>query len=360
MALEYAWKPPYIHVDNNTSVLVHNLTGGRADTPVPPRIEDGVIIVTVAAEGEYRLTAVTTQDHISKNVSINDPSNDYVPGGPSGPVDWSDIQAKPNLALISDVTSAVTSARLRSNHTGTQSADTVDESPSKKFVSAAQKTKLINVDENATANSTDAQLRDRSTHTGSQSADSITESAAKRFVTLDEKTKLGTVAENATSNASDASLRDRSTHTGTQAADSIVESSTKRFVSATEKTKLATIAEGATTNSTDSQLRDRTTHTGTQSADTVDESATKKFLTVAERTKLSGVATGATANATDAQLRDRTTHTGTQTIATVTGLQSAIDGKADALNGVTGLWKGTQAQYDAIGTKSDTVVYIVV
>lgn len=46
-------------------------------------------------------------------------------------------------------------------------------------------------------------------------------------------------------------------------------------------------------------------------------------------TKLAGVEEGATANSTDAQLRDRTTHTGTQAISTVTGLQTALDGKTD-------------------------------
>jgi hypothetical protein len=50
--------------------------------------------------------------------------------------------------------------------------------------------------------------------------------------------------------------------------------------------------------------------------------------TTAEQSKLSGIATGATANATDAQLRDRATHTGAQAIATVTGLQTALDSKA--------------------------------
>ncbi len=47
----------------------------------------------------------------------------------------------------------------------------------------------------------------------------------------------------------------------------------------------------------------------------------------AMKTKLDGIAAGATANATDAQLRDRSTHTGTQAISTVTGLQTALDGK---------------------------------
>lgn len=55
------------------------------------------------------------------------------------------------------------------------------------------------------------------------------------------------------------------------------------------------------------------------------------------KTKLDGIAAGATANATDAQLRDRSTHTGTQAIGTVTGLQTALDGKiSTSERGVSG------------------------
>ena len=52
------------------------------------------------------------------------------------------------------------------------------------------------------------------------------------------------------------------------------------------------------------------------------------LMSGADKTKLNGIATNATANATDAQLRDRATHTGSQAISTVTGLQTALDGKA--------------------------------
>ena len=55
------------------------------------------------------------------------------------------------------------------------------------------------------------------------------------------------------------------------------------------------------------------------------ETASAKVMTGAERTKLNNIANNATANSTDAQLRDRSTHTGTQTIATVSGLQTALD-----------------------------------
>ena len=63
------------------------------------------------------------------------------------------------------------------------------------------------------------------------------------------------------------------------------------------------------------------------------------FMSGADKTKLAGIAANATANATDAQLRDRSTHTGTQAISTVSGLQSALDGKQSTIA------SGTTAQY---------------
>lgn len=57
------------------------------------------------------------------------------------------------------------------------------------------------------------------------------------------------------------------------------------------------------------------------------ETSTAKIMTGTERTKLAAIEAAATANATNAELRDRTTHTGAQAIATVTGLQTALDGK---------------------------------
>jgi hypothetical protein len=52
-------------------------------------------------------------------------------------------------------------------------------------------------------------------------------------------------------------------------------------------------------------------------------------MTAADRIKLTGIAAGATANAADSALRDRTTHTGSQAMGTITGLSSALAGKAD-------------------------------
>jgi hypothetical protein len=52
----------------------------------------------------------------------------------------------------------------------------------------AEQSKLAGIASGATANSTDAQLRDRSTHTGTQAATTITEDATHRFATDAEKT----------------------------------------------------------------------------------------------------------------------------------------------------------------------------
>ncbi len=68
------------------------------------------------------------------------------------------------------------------------------------------------------------------------------------------------------------------------------------------------------------------------------------FMSSADKTKLDGISPGATANSTDAQLRDRATHTGTQAISTITGLQTALDGKqatSTLLDNIAALGAGT-------------------
>jgi len=129
------------------------------------------------------------------------------------------------------------------------------------------------------------------------------------------------------------------------------------------------------------------TFTGT--ANDIPDGSTKVIMTSAERSKLSGIATNATANATNSELRDRATHTGEQAIGTITNLQTSLDSLSSrglptggttgqvlaktagtnyatgwvtpvqGLNGVTGIWKGTQAQYTAISSPISTVIYVI-
>lgn len=53
----------------------------------------------------------------------------------------------------------------------------------------------------------------------------------------------------------------------------------------------------------------------------------KGMMAGTDKAKLDNIAAQATKNETDSALRDRSTHTGTQAIATITGLQTALDGK---------------------------------
>ncbi|ALY07217.1 tail repeat-like protein [Vibrio phage vB_VmeM-32] len=99
-----------------------------------------------------------------------------------------------------------------------------------------EKNKLGSIESNATANATDAQLRDRTTHTGTQAISTVTglqtvlndkvdkedgKGLSSNDYTNIDKDKLDGIANNATANATDAQLRDRSTHTGTQAISTV-------------------------------------------------------------------------------------------------------------------------------------------
>lgn len=121
------------------------------------------------------------------------------------------------------------------------------------------------------------------------SADKLVDGSTNKAYTATEKTKLGGVQSGATANASDAQLRDRATHTGTQSADSLTDGTSIKAFLAAERTKLAGVAAGATANSPDATLLARANHTGTQSADTITDGTTNKAYTATEKTKLGAI-----------------------------------------------------------------------
>jgi hypothetical protein len=193
-----------------------------------------------------------------------------------------------------------------------------------------------------------------------------------------DRDKLAGIAVGATANASDAQLRDRTTHTGTQpiatvaglqtALDSKVEKvagkglSTNDYSTA-EATKLGAIAEQATKNATDAQLRDRGTHTGTQAIATIDnlqstldakvdaqegKGLSSNDFTAAEKAKLAGISGGATANSSDATLLNRANHTG------VTPIAGGGTGATGALGARIALGLGTAAVAAILGTVSQS------
>jgi hypothetical protein len=110
---------------------------------------------------------------------------------------------------------------------------------------------------------------------------------------------------------------------------------------------------------------------GKQPLSTVLNNTTASFTT-AQETKLAGIAAGATVNATDAALRDRATHTGAQAASTISDFAAAADARIAASNrvssnttGITGadqitnMVSLTQAEYDAIGTKNASTLYVI-
>ncbi len=243
------------------------------------------------------------------------------------------------------------------------------------ILTPAQVAKLNSVQTGATQNSTDTFLVARENHTGTQPISSVTglqsaldgkvddaelTSVNSAITTLQtnqftsaERTKLSGIQNNATQNQTDTFLLGRANHTGTQPISSVTglqtaldgKANLADGITSAERTKLSGIQTGATLNSTDTQLRDRATHTGTQPISTITNLQTSldgkanvaDGITVAERNKLSGIQTGATVNSSDATLLNRTNHTGTQPISTVSGLQSALDGKQNLNNRLTSI-----------------------
>lgn len=88
-------------------------------------------------------------------------------------------------------------------------------------------------------------------------------------VTANDAADTITISTTATANDTDANLKNRANHTGTQSADTLTDGSTNRLYTSTEKTKLSGIATSATANDTDANLKNRANHTGSQAISTV-------------------------------------------------------------------------------------------
>ena len=160
------------------------------------------------------------------------------------------------------------------------------------------------------------------------------------------------------SHASDGRLKAASVGTG-QIADGCV---TEAKLASDVADKLNASGGGSTTNLSVATASTMVTIASDTGSDAVIPAATTVaagVVSATDKAKLDGIATAATANSTDATLLSRANHTGTQAISTVANLQSTLDGKVTALNGAAGLWFGTQSQYDALGTHSNTTLYVI-
>lgn len=215
------------------------------------------------------------------------------------------------------------------------------------------KSKLDGIEAGATANSTDANLKNRANHTGTQAASTISDlsvvatsgqysdllgkpaeatSGAAGLMSSTDKTKLNGIATNATANDTDANLKSRANHTGTQAATTITGlhavATSGAYGDLSGKPTIPTIPGNATTD-------------------------TAGLMSAGDKSKLDGVSTGATANDTDANLKNRANHTGSQAINTVTDLQTTLDAKLASTGGVaTGLKQSLSALGNISGATS--------
>lgn len=162
--------------------------------------------------------------------------------------------------------------------------------------------------------------------------DNALEALEREEFTTAEKTKLGTVQTGATANSTDAALRDRTTHVGFQPSTSISD-----LPEVVRDLVAAFVVQGANIVVTHDDPGDTLTIQG--SAAGMDAEAVRDaigaiiagsgLVSVIYNDALDTitVATTATANSTDAALRDRSTHTGVQPISSVTDLQTTLDVK---------------------------------
>jgi hypothetical protein len=194
-----------------------------------------------------------------------------------------------------------------------------------------------------------------------KSLDDTIDSATRVAMTPAERTKLGGVAAGATANSTDAQLRDRSTHTGSQTSGTISD-----FTEAVQDAVAALLAQGTgvtlSYNDAGNTLTVSATGSGGLDAEAVRDAIGVALIgtgvisvTVNDAADTITISSTATANSTDAQLRDRSTHTGTQAISTVTNLQTSLDAKAPlASPAFTGTPTGITATHVGLGNVNNT------
>lgn len=216
---------------DGTGVNILGSFSNESELPASGNAGDAYLV-----NGDMYVWSQNSSDWVNVG-SIQGPQGIQGPVGPTGPKgdkgDQGDvINGTTNLGIASRTT---TTMQMTSS---TGSAATIPgvSTTQAGLMPSTDKTKLDGIAEGATANATDAQLRDRSTHTGAQPISSVTGLqdaldakvsvvAGKALSTNDyttaEKNKLAGIAAAATANATNAQLRDRATHTGAQTISTI-------------------------------------------------------------------------------------------------------------------------------------------
>ena len=195
-------------------------------------------------------------------------------------------------------------------------------------MSAADKSKLDGIAAGATANASNAALRDRSTHTGEQPASTISDLAANTRMQVQSMLVAG----------SNVSL------TSTGFGDSL-QITVDVATGGPGSTNLGTTAGSASVTISSS--------TGTSADIDAATPSLAGVMSAADKSKLDGIAAGATVNASNAALRDRSTHTGLQPSATIADFAAAVRAEVEAM-----LLSGANITLTASGTGSGRQVTV--
>ena len=153
--------------------------------------------------------------------------------------------------------------------------------------------------------------------------------------------KLAGIAEGATANATDAHLKNRVNHTGSQIASTISDLDAEVANNVTVAANTAKISYTDAAAVTANTAKTSYTDAAAVDANTAKISYTDAAAVTANTAKLSGIAEGATANSTDAYLLSRTNHTNTQVVATISDFDAEVSNNtnvaANTSNSVPGL-----------------------
>ena len=206
------------------------------------------------------------------------------------------------------------------------------------LISDEEQDRLAGVEDNATKNSSDADLRARSSHTGEQPTSTITGLDAEiNAINSSLQTKVVKVDGKELSDnnfstqekdklASLESSRFKGVFTSLESLTSGVVSPSAGDYAQVDKGvgQEAVVYIYDVTDSNWFEQKSATTLTSSQVKQLYESNTNTEVLTTALKVKLESVDTGATLNSTDAQLRDRALHTGAQPISSVTGLSTEL------------------------------------
>jgi hypothetical protein len=239
---------------------------------------------------------------------------------------------------------------------GVVSSDSLVDGTNNKVFTSAEKIKLGLISSGATANDTDANLKNRANHTGTQAISTVDGLSSALSLKL-ESVALAPYETTTQLNSRDTANRSRANHTGAQAISTVTGLS-DALAAKLESDDLAGFETTAQLNSRDTANRSRANHTGTQDISTVDGLSTALSSKV-EASALSGFETTAQLNTRDTNNRSRDNHTGTQAISTVTNLQSTLDSKAPLNNAaLTGVPTAPTAANATNNTQIATTAFV--